>query len=554
MNDMGATLRERWNQKTNRVRAYEVIAVGLLFLGLLISITAYKNVRQDERSGDTATFFQATENALKHGDAISQVQASVVDFIFTNDALDTPTATIAKEPGRFFGRVNPIKSRSLFLGHAYYILYPIAVFTALFPVANVIMFFYALAFVGMLLAAYIALRSSNVPIVGALLFCLLVVTHPAWGDGLLFGQFYPDRLFITTGFVLMCFASSEFFAAGRFRTVARVGLIASAILCALIDERGALMGGLFLVSHAFLNWKSFGQDRKLRLGLGIALLTYSVILGRTVVSGNANYGSFLPANIEGLIALVHTPSYPQLVGIFFLVNGALLVLAFFSWRAAMIALLLMLPNILGNIGGAEKVGWSTHYPSFYFPALVWAALVGFKRLNRYVAVRNVRVASYVLTIGLLIFSSVLDPNSYQSYVFNAAQIDHKFPGRFKEQMGLYLIDHQTRDALSAQADDMRAAVPPNVEVSCIETGMTLLYPNRQIEFFPGDIDHARYAVLSASYVAGKLTYGGAISILGATEQIAMMKLVLTRMNADHYDLDHPKLFPAYALAVVERKS
>jgi len=26
------------------------------------------------------------------------------------------------------------------------------------------------------------------------------------------------------------------------------------------------------------------------------------------------------------------------------------------------------------------------------------------------------------------------------------------------------------------------------------------------------------------------------------------------MKADHYDLDHPKLFPAYALAVVERKS
>jgi hypothetical protein len=49
-------------------------------------------------------------------------------------------------------------------------------------------------------------------------------------------------------------------------------------------------------------------------------------------------------------------------------------------RLALIAFGAMLPNILDNIAGAEKTGWSTHYHSVYFPFLVAAALIGFANL------------------------------------------------------------------------------------------------------------------------------------------------------------------------------
>lgn len=55
---------------------------------------------------------------------------------------------------------------------------------------------------------------------------------------------------------------------------------------------------------------------------------------------------------------------------------------------AILALGALVPNLLGSIGGAEKLGWTTHYHSPYFPFLVLAVLLGYARMPGPAGVRK----------------------------------------------------------------------------------------------------------------------------------------------------------------------
>jgi hypothetical protein len=96
--------------------------------------------------------------------------------------------------------------------------------------------------------------------------------------------------------------------------------------------------------------------------------------------------------------------------IFLLVNASLLVVALFDVRAALIALFLMLPNIVGTLGGAEKVGWSTHYQDEYLPALIWAALLGF--VKAYATWPRIRYRAALLggVALVIVFLALLNPS------------------------------------------------------------------------------------------------------------------------------------------------
>ena len=56
---------------------------------------------------------------------------------------------------------------------------------------------------------------------------------------------------------------------------------------------------------------------------------------------------------------------------------------FFAKRLTLITILMVLPNIFYDIGGAEKTQFDTHYHSLYFPFLVFTFLAGIVRLESY---------------------------------------------------------------------------------------------------------------------------------------------------------------------------
>jgi hypothetical protein len=523
-------------------RKVDCIVAGIVFVVAFAMLASLKVVHLNQMLGDSAMFFQGTENLASRGVPFSQVQAAIVNYLDLNNYLTEPIEQIVKEPQALFGRPTPVAERSLLLGHPYFILYPIALLVKVFPVRDVLLGLYAFSFTGMVLLAYLVLRHKNVSIPAACLFCLLIISHPVWWEGLLWGQFYPDRLFILAGFVFILVASRNTTAQGA--TYNKVWLFIAAALCASINERGALVAGIFLISYAILYWKQPGLARNYNLILGIGLACYGSVEA---------YAAANPSTHTFFTSMFRQPNFVHLVSLFMLVNAPLLLLALFEWRAAAIAAILMLPNILGDIGGAEKTGWSTHYPTFYFPSLVWAGLIGYSALYRKAVNQNRLPALYAATLGCFLFLVTLNPDSANTFDVTFSNAANSFLPRFKEEARLYLFEKTSRRFLKSQLNGIDQAVPPHTEVSSIESGMPILYRDRTIEYFPQDIDHADYAVLSAQKTDGKIVYDGALTYLGPVAQKQLNDIVLARMRADGYDLDHPTLFPAVGIAVVKRR-
>ena len=145
----------------------------LLFFLVLASLMVFK---LDNLRGDSAVFFQMTENIANHGVPDSQVFGSVTAFVFGGHLTRTPAADYASQS------LNPapvLTDRPLG-GHAYYIMFLLAPLARLIPVGTLLLSLFAAAFVGVIAAAYFFLRDRGIPVVGAALFCLLIVSHPAW--------------------------------------------------------------------------------------------------------------------------------------------------------------------------------------------------------------------------------------------------------------------------------------------------------------------------------------------------------------------------------------
>ncbi|HET9393813.1 MAG TPA: DUF2079 domain-containing protein [Candidatus Rubrimentiphilum sp.] len=529
----------------------EFFAAIAIFAIVFTMCTAYKLIRSDQWFGDSAVYFQATENLASRGAPVSQVKASVNDYMDSGSFQSTPTAAIAANPSSLFGRSTPATEVNVLRGHAYFVLFPIALLVKLLPVQVVLLSLYAFSFSGMILLAYFMLRIKGVSIISACLFCLLVASQPAWWQGLLLGQFYPDRLFLLAGFAFMAFVALTTVQNGKLTN--RVWLAVMALLCASINERGALVAGVFMLFYVALYWKKPGLDRYYKLALSAGLLGYSYVAIKFIVPTDTSYSTFLPTSLDGLLNVVHLPQFIPLVALFLLVNAPLLSLSFFEWRTAAIAVFLMLPNIFGNIGGAEKVGWSTHYPSYYFPSLVLAALMGYAALHHQAAAKRRLPALYALTAAFMVYIAVLNPYSYSPISLALSNAADSFFPTAAADANQFLFQSEPRRNLEAAVNGIRQAVPPHSVVSSVEGGMPLLYQDRTIEFFPEDLDHADYAVLGAHYINGKISYFGSVSYLGADEQAKLSDLVQARMIADGYDVDHPKMFPGFkGLAVVRR--
>ncbi|HTU68864.1 MAG TPA: hypothetical protein VMF11_00970 [Candidatus Baltobacteraceae bacterium] len=500
-------------------------------------LTSYKVLDVNALEGDSAAFFQATENLASKGVATSQTFGATVAYLFQSGYLKMTADELAKSS---LNVPSPMTDNILH-GHAYYVLYPISLFAKVVPAKILLMALFAITFAGVLLIAYVALRQRNVSILGACLFCLLVASHPAWWQPVLWGQFYPDRLFVLFGLIFMYLASRD--------KVPMAALAFMGVLCAVTNERGALMAGIFLLAFVVLYWKQLAAKRVPMLILGLCLVGYAVILVKFVLV-DVYYSHYLPISIKNLFSEFRYPPFAQKTELFLLVNSPLLLLSLFAPRMAAIAAVMMLPNLIGSIGGGEKIGWSTHYSSYYFPALIWAALLGYGGLFRRAALQRRRVPFYIGIVGLILFISMINWAAYDPISIQPANIRESLFEQLPGAMSTYFGEKGVEGR--AEADEIDAAVPRNVIVSTTESGMPFLYRSRTLQFFPADIDSADYAVLWSAKQVKTRVYNGAQTRLGPAEEKKINDVVIRRMRRDGYDFKHAAYFPALGLAVVKR--
>jgi hypothetical protein len=519
-------------------RQTEIAGAILITCALVVALTCFKDIQIGWFRGDTAIFLQVTDHLAHSGVPSSGIAANVQQSIFEQHLPKMSAAEMANNglPPP------PLATVNMFSWHAYYVLYPIALLAKFLPAEPLLLATFVIAFVGLALGSYLALRREDIPPLASLMFVVVLLSHPAWWESIKFGQFYPDRLFVLAGFLLMYAVWN-----GRWP---RWSLIALSLLCASITERGPLIAGVSVLGYVLLYWRK-DNDRYFKLGLAVALLLYSFILFKFVLSNPIN-GGYIPFSIAGIITeFTKYPFFTQKTILMLLVDAPLLILAAFEWRALIIAIVAMIPNIIGTLGGVEKIGWSSHYPSYYFAILVWAAMVGFLALyRRYFASRKA-VLLYGTVLVATFLWRCLDPYSFASLQFSPKNVANDFLLSVYPTLRANL--NSAGFAYRALGDRIATAVPEGSAVSSTESGMPFVYKNRTVYFFPVGIDTADYAiVIDTVGPNGKLSYTGDVSFLGAAEQKKIDALLVKRMRRDHYDLDHPTLIPGLNLAILKR--
>jgi hypothetical protein len=198
---------------------------------------------------------------------------------------------------------------------------------------------------------------------------VIFVSYPAilW-SGL--GQFYPDRLFLIFFPIFLLYLN------GLCSSDKKIDLtlfFAFAFFSASMTERSSI----YVAIACFIFSLTAKKNRLVILGTGILFLLWSLIYYRYISTDDYPNSFFDQAkSLEGLKSLLL--SVPTLKLIIFHIPGVLLLRRMPDLQAFL--LLSIAPNVLGNIGGAEKIGWVTHYMSYLAASYIGVILVYLARI------------------------------------------------------------------------------------------------------------------------------------------------------------------------------
>jgi len=175
-------------------------------------------------------------------------------------------------------------------------------------------------------------------------------------------------------------------------------------------------------------------------------------------------------------------------------------------RGLALALGAMLPNILGNYGGAEKTGFLFHYHSFYFPVLGAAVCLSFAYAYR----RWPRWAPLLL-IGWLSAAGL-------GYNFNTSEFDFRVADLGSRSLSYPFKDYAATRAVLGQRLALRDYMDqfPGARVSTNEPLMPALYRHHSIAYYPLGIDDSDFVVVPISSTPD--VYGGTFTYLGEEEK------------------------------------
>lgn len=468
------------------------ININFLILFIILSIAILygigKDLRQYERAGDSAIFEQLLYNIAEGKGSVSNVFANTQHYIETYLGK-TPIDLIEKNDHlELNGPV--IDERNMLKFHAYYVLYPISIFSKIIDSSLLLAILQSLTFFCMLLVLYFFIANKSSKFL-ALIFVFIVFCNPNWYGGIQ-GWFYPDKLFVIFA-ILFCIAIYE---------KSLKYLILLSFIMILINERAALISGVvlmfYLVSFSFYNnfkAKNF-FDIKLFL-IALVLIIYSYITKNYILDNVYYGGSYLPANFNDLMLRLQTPDFVNKIYINLVNNSPLLLLLLFSKRFILGALFVLSLNIIGNIGGAEKIGWTTHYHSYYFPIIAFAAAVGYiniiNKIKQFSISNNLKVFIKFISVGLVFGIFLL----HQQYKIN--KLDITPLGSFVKYYDTVVYYLKTTESGYSDKLMLKKIIEPNTLVCTTEFGMAMLYQNNKVSFFPIDIDKADYVFIPSDY-------------------------------------------------------
>lgn len=466
-----------------------VFLVGLVFIILVFSILfAFgKDAVQINRSADSAIFEQVVENIYANVGAVSNVFSSTQNYIDKLYFAMPPEERVAQE-------LSPPSSieRSVLGFHAYWILFFFAPFLKFLDSSLLLTIIHLTSYALLISSAMLVTLRSNAGTPGAIIIAFIVAMTPMV-LGAIFGQFYPDRIFVFLGFAICALV---YFRAGLWL------IFFCAILVALVNERAALIGGVVMIVIPFCR-----RDEPLVLrenfhilAIGFSLVVYSVAVEKIWLS-NLYYDNYLPTGIMDLVSRFGDETFFHNSFNFILANSALLVLALGNYRLMLLVWLIMSPNLIGSVGGAEKVGWLTHYHSYYFPILVFSAAIGLGIILNSKGFKR-KLIVVIVSISLSVFSF------QREFSFGRLPTINDYSAVYDS---LYNRLHNLPTGYNIRKEVV-SLVPKDAFVVSDELGMALFVNHATLDLFPVSINKADYLFIPCNWDMGNKAGRGEYSV------------------------------------------
>jgi hypothetical protein len=485
-----------------------VTGLAVLAVGLAMAVNYYS------LDLDQAYMVESIDTTFRYWVPLTQLVKSSIEEIRTISSQEAARVCQMSLP------LDRGPMMNIFVWHSMPILYLIAPLKWLFDGKAIVAALTSLTFVGMIVILYVAARRKNVPLLAALSFAFLVTAHPAWSYGM-FWQFYPDRMFMVFG-LLYVITLVSYLEQDQASCAWLMLLSANAVLATLCTERAGIMISGYTLACLFLfRGLHFRWQDLIPASIAVAAAAY-VVLYMRLVQNNEFYGSFAAGFLPKVAEILQHGLDPSSVK-FLLINGlGIGLLACFHWRLLLVAGGSMLPNLLGSIGGAEKIGWFSHYHTLYFTFLVAAALYGLIRLHRNFPGSAATISASVGMIVCGILLLLINP--YETKPLFALSLSN-IEGYAPLKVARLITDSDASRAVEVHNAMVRSAaakVPPGRSVSSVEGMMPALYDTeggRHISVYPLGLDEVEYLALPFERTSdGQLVLSGAVSYWGPESQ------------------------------------
>ena len=319
------------------------------------------------------------------------------------------------------------------------------------------------------------------------LYSLLIVTTflffpPVLGS--LSGQYYFDRLYIPI--ILGIYLVIRF----NHTNINWLYLISLMLLGIMASERSSLMSGLFVVL-IFIIEKV--KDRKMLIaGLFMSILAVSNYLfwksniANSPFNDKISYSSIL-YNFNLIFDKNNALSAQSAMLV--TICAPILFVSAFSPKYLILALLFMLPNFIVTMGGSEKIGFVTHYHTFYIPILIISFINGF------VVIKKLGIK--IVPILVLIITTAISFNSYANRLYVVSPtLTHDY---FKDSLIIFrssdigTYSGGRREKISSLMDDVNRDdfVSSNEFMQPILVSLGF----RNLRYFPVGLSDSKYILM-----------------------------------------------------------
>lgn len=519
------------------------LVLSILFiLATLITYVDYsKGNFNSPHMGDSAFLLETTENISKNNNSKSYAFGAFVQYHFQGVGSKKSEDFTFQD----FQLVNGDEAFSTFSNHSYYILYAIAQFGKIFDIEKMFYTIHVFSFFILLYFTYKILRENSVEILPTTLFIVLLFIHPAFSLSMS-GQFYVERFILPFAMMLLYYIQKE-------KTDIYILYILAIIICS-ITERAPLYTGIFLVMYIILFWKNILPRKRLHLTLlTILLFIYSFWAMhniKTMMAGQIS--SFLPTSFGELALRMSNSTFTDNLYIYLLFTILFLgIFTLINWRYILILIVMLIPNAVGNIGGAEKYGYLTHYHSLYFPFIVFLSALGYSSIVSKLKNKHYqKVAFFILMFFLILASAFYSPYSRDFKISNAINENTLFKD-FHLYKELFDKNSLTREYID-NYHKIDEIIPKKSVVVSSEFIINILWKDRIHYMFPMGIDKADYAVLYAVKDGNEYKYSGFTSYILSPDEVKKVdEMVIERMHTLGYDFENQVILNNYA--IIKRK-